>query len=183
MIRPVVGRVTQKFGTKNPAYRLGYHPGTDYAASNGNKGRAEEDGYYRYLPGLNGGYGNVGAITLRNGDVIWNAHLKRTLVKNGPVKEGHVIFETDSTGWADGPHIHVEYRVKGSQNRPIDFEKVLAASKKKKPRKPRIYVVRLGDNLSTIARRLKTSLKVLLQKNTQYKKNPDLIKPGQKIKY
>lgn len=184
MVRPVSGRTTQKFGVRNPAYRLGYHPGTDYSAANGTKAKAASNGKWRYYPGNNGGYGNVGTITLSNGDVLWYAHLLRNLIKSGSnVKAGQFVAQTDSTGWVTGPHLHIEYRLKGSQNRPIDFEKKLAAAPRKKPTpKPLYYIIRRGDTLSGIARRFKTTLKVLLTKNTQYKRNPNLIYPGKKLR-
>lgn len=43
------------------------------------------------------------------------------------------------------------------------------------------YVVQKGDTLSKIAKEHKTTLQTILKKNSDIK-NPDLIKPGQKIK-
>lgn len=96
-----------------------------------------------------------------------------------------MIGYSNNTGWSTGPHVHIEYRLKGSQNRPIDFEKWLKAhpeTKKPAPPKPVFYRVVRGDTLTSIARKFKTTLKVLLQKNTKYKKNPNLINVGDKIR-
>lgn len=43
------------------------------------------------------------------------------------------------------------------------------------------YVVKPGDNLTKIAKRLGTTLPELLKANPQYKANPNLIHPGDKI--
>lgn len=134
---PVPGKVSQHFGVKNSAYRLKYHPGTDYAAVNGTRAKALTRGVVRYYQGYNGGYGNVGTLTLGNGDVIWYAHLKSSLVKNGSVvHEGADIFLTDSTGWVDGPHLHLEYRIGGNQNRPIDIDHWIRTHQAKPAPKP-----------------------------------------------
>lgn len=184
-LKPVPGTVTQKFGVKNSAYRLGFHPGTDYAAAVGTPIKATADGTSRYYAGNNGGYGNVVALIRPNGDVVWHSHLSRS-GKSGKVKKGDIIGYTGNTGWTTGPHAHIEYRVKGSQNNVIDFEKWLKAHPEVKakpaPPKPVYYRVVRGDTLGGIARKFKTSLKVLLQKNTKYKKNPNLINVGDKVR-
>lgn len=125
-IRPVSHKVTQSFGVRNSAYRLGYHPGTDFGSPTGTPIKATTSGTVRYYPGSNGGYGNVAALILKNGDVVWHAHLQKA-GKTGAVAKGATIGYTNNTGWSTGAHLHVEYRVGGSQNRPIDFIKWLAA--------------------------------------------------------
>lgn len=180
-IKPVNHKVTQKYGVKNSAYRLGFHPGTDYGSPSGTPIKATTDGVVRYLAGNNGGYGNVATLTLKNGDVVWHSHLMKAGF-TGKVTKGQIIGYTDNTGWSTGPHLHVEYRVKGSQNRPIDFEKWLADHPEGKKPQPVYYRVVRGDNLISIARRFKTSLKVLLQRNTKYKKNPNKINVGDKLR-
>lgn len=47
----------------------------------------------------------------------------------------------------------------------------------------KIYTVKSGDNLSTIAKRLKVSTNDLVKQNPNLKKNPNKISIGQKIKY
>lgn len=186
-LRPVPNKITQNFGVKNSAYRLGYHPGTDYGSLVGTPIKATTDGVVRYYSGHNGGYGNVAALVRTNGDVVWHSHLSRP-GKTGRVKKGQIIGYTGATGWVTGPHAHIEYRLKGSQDRPINFETWLRQHPEPKPtpkpvKKPsaKQYIVRAGDTLGGIARRFGVSLKLLLQKNTQYKKNPNKIYPGQKV--
>ena len=133
-IKPVNDKITYKYGVKSSAYRLGYHPGTDYASSVGTAVRATTNGSVKYLPGNNGGYGNVATLTLSNGDVIWHAHLSKK-GKVGTVKTGDVIGYTGNTGWSTGPHLHVERRIGGNQDRPTDFEKWLKANPEVVPAK------------------------------------------------
>lgn len=176
-------RVSQKFGVKNSAYRLGFHPGTDYAVPIGTPIRATVSGVVRYYAGNNGGYGNVAALITGNGDVVWHAHLSRR-GKTGRVLKGQVLGYSGATGWVTGPHSHIEYRKGGSQDRPSDFQRWLAEHPEKPPKKPsklKKYTIKAGDTLGKIARRYRVNLKLLLQKNTQYKKNPNLIYPGQKV--
>lgn len=181
-IRPVNHKITQNFGVRNRAYRLGYHPGTDYGSPTGTLIKATTNGLVRYYSGNNGGYGNVAALILSNGDVVWHAHLQRS-GKTGNVRKGDVIGYTNNTGWSTGAHLHVEYRIRGSQNNVIDFEKWLKAHPEKPaPPKPVIYTVKRGDTLISIARRFGTTLRVLLQKNIKYKKNPNLINVGDKVR-
>lgn len=64
----------------------------------------------------------------------------------------------------------------------IEKEGLTKYDKKPEPKKSadRVYVVKKGDTLSTIAKRYKTSVKAIASKNKI--KNPDLIYPGQKLK-
>lgn len=185
-LRPVSHRVTQPYGVANSAYRLGFHPGTDYGSPAGTPIKATTDGKVVYYPGNNGGYGNVAALIRHTGDVVWHSHLSRP-GKTGNVKKGQHIGFTGNTGWSTGPHLHVEYRVGGNQNRPINFEKWLKDHPEKKkakpaPPKPVYYRVVRGDTLTSIARKFKTTLTILLQKNTKYKKNPNKINVGDKVR-
>lgn len=131
-IRPVSHAVTQAFGVENPVYRLGYHAGTDFGSPTGTAIKATTGGYVRWYGGWNGGYGNVIALVRTNGDVVWHAHCK-SVARTGNVAKGQVIGYTDNTGYTFGPHLHVEYRVGGSQNRPINFMTWLAANPEVKP--------------------------------------------------
>jgi hypothetical protein len=125
-IRPVSQAVTQAFGVRNSVYRLGYHAGTDFGSPTGTPIKATTGGYVRWYGGWNGGYGNVIALFLSNGDVVWHAHCQY-VARTGNVVKGTIIGYTDNTGYTFGAHLHVEYRIGGDQNRPIDFMKWLAA--------------------------------------------------------
>lgn len=120
--------ITQPFGVKNTAYRLGYHPGTDFRFSLGSHQPAFADGVAHYQKDNGGGYGNTGTISLPNGDKIFHAHLKANgiLVAQGSkVTNGQMVFVTGDTGWIEGVHAHVEYRIGGSQNNVVDITKKL----------------------------------------------------------
>lgn len=128
--------ITQNFGVKNSGYRLGYHPGTDLSFGLGAHQPAFASGIARFYyapPTANprnrgSGYGNTGTITLDNGDVLYYAHLRDNgiLVANGSrVSNGQATFVTGDTGWIEGVHCHVEYRIKGSQDNPVDITKKL----------------------------------------------------------
>lgn len=118
-LRPVPGIVTQKFGGKNSSYRLGYHPGTDYRASIGTPVKAPLDGYATWH--WSSSYGWVSALILANGDVLWFAHNSRA-GKTGSVRKGDILAYSGNTGYSLGAHSHIEYRLKGNQDRVIDFD-------------------------------------------------------------
>lgn len=117
--------VRQRFGVPNSSYRLGYHPGTDYATPTGIPVRAEVDGYVTWVWSTT--YGYVAALIMANGDVLWHAHNSAKGV-TGSVKKGTIIAYTGNTGWTTGPHSHIEYRLGGNQNYPIDFDRWLRAN-------------------------------------------------------
>lgn len=123
--------ITQAFGVKNSNYRLGYHPGTDFRFALGSHQPAFASGIARYQKDKGGGYGNTGTITLPNGDVIFYAHLQEggILVPSGSqVKDGQSVFVTGNTGWIDGVHAHIEYRIGGNQDSPVDITKKLGGT-------------------------------------------------------
>lgn len=134
-IRPVTGKLTQEFGVRNSAYRMGFHAGSDYQASVGTPILATTNGRVVHYGGYNGGYGNVAALILPNGDVVWHAHLSR-FGAGGNVGKGTIIGYTGATGYTFGPHLHVEYRLGGNQNRPTNFETWLANNPEPRPTQP-----------------------------------------------
>lgn len=174
-IRPFIAPVTQKFGVKNSAYRLGFHPGVDYGTKTGTAVKAPESGFVRWL--WSNTYGYVAALVRSNGDVIWFAHNSRKGT-TGSVKKGTVIAYTGNTGWSTGPHSHVEYRLKGDQNRVIDFEKWLAANPEPKPV---YYIVRSGDTMTAIAKKHGLTLTKIKALNPQIK-DINKISIGQRVR-
>lgn len=133
-IRPFNAPLTQRFGVKNSAYRLGYHPGDDYGTRSNTPVKAPEAGYNTWL--WSNTYGYVAALILKNGDVLWFAHNSKK-GKTGNVKKGEVIAYTGNTGWSTGPHSHVEHRIKGNQNQPRSFETWLRNNPEPKPVPPK----------------------------------------------
>lgn len=100
------------------------HKGTDFAAPVGTKVRAASDGMVDFV-GPRGGYGNF--IILRHAHDYSTAygHLNEFapgITKGMHVKQGDVIGFVGMTGWATGPHLHYELRVKGEQIDPMTAE-------------------------------------------------------------
>ncbi|MEJ5999181.1 peptidoglycan DD-metalloendopeptidase family protein [Paucibacter soli] len=94
------------------------HLGTDYGAPSGTAVRSVGDGTVDFA-GWQNGFGNV--IHLRHsGDrTTVYAHLSRIDVKKGQrVEQGQKIGAVGATGWATGPHLHFEFRVRGQHQDP-----------------------------------------------------------------
>lgn len=85
-----------------------YHPGIDLTSTNDSitatgKGVVESVSYSIW------GYGNNIVIKHENGYYSLYAHLSETLVKTGnQVNQETVIGKIGDTGWATGPHLHLE---------------------------------------------------------------------------
>jgi murein DD-endopeptidase MepM/ murein hydrolase activator NlpD len=95
------------------------HLGTDFAAPTGTPAHAVGDGVVTFA-GVQNGYGNVVFIKHRNSDETVYAHLSKILVRQGQrVSQNDTIGLVGSTGWATGPHLHLEFRVNGKQQDPM----------------------------------------------------------------
>jgi murein DD-endopeptidase MepM/ murein hydrolase activator NlpD len=97
------------------------HRGIDYGAPTGTPVRATANGSVRFA-GRKGGYGNLIALRHANGYGTQYAHLSRFAqgIRNGArVAQGQVIGYVGQTGLANGPHLHYEFLVNGSQRDPI----------------------------------------------------------------
>ncbi len=91
------------------------HEGTDYAAAPGTPVMAAGDGVV-LRAGWGGGYGNLVELRHRNGITTRYGHLRRIArgVRPGArVAQGQTIGYVGSTGLANGPHLHYEFRVNG----------------------------------------------------------------------
>jgi murein DD-endopeptidase MepM/ murein hydrolase activator NlpD len=94
------------------------HHGVDYAAPTGSAVRTVSDGFVEFA-GWQNGYGNVIQIAHANDKSTLYAHLSRLEVKTGQrVEQGQRIGLVGATGWATGPHLHFEYRVRGQYQDP-----------------------------------------------------------------
>jgi murein DD-endopeptidase MepM/ murein hydrolase activator NlpD len=94
------------------------HLGTDFGAPTGTPVRTVGDGLVEFA-GWQNGFGNV-IYVRHNGDrqTVY-AHLSRIDVKKGQrVEQGQKIGAVGATGWATGPHLHFEFRVKGQHQDP-----------------------------------------------------------------
>lgn len=96
------------------------HTGTDYAAAMGTPVHAIGDGVV-VTAGRVGGYGNMIDIRHSNGMVSRYGHMSRFargIHSGSRVKMGETIGYVGMTGWATGPHLHFEIRVKGVARDP-----------------------------------------------------------------
>lgn len=95
------------------------HLGVDYAAPTGTPVRSVGDGTVSFA-GWQNGYGNVVKIAHGNDRETTYAHLSRIDVKRGQrVEQGQRIGAVGATGWATGPHLHFEFRVRGEHQDPL----------------------------------------------------------------
>jgi murein DD-endopeptidase MepM/ murein hydrolase activator NlpD len=111
---PLVGGITQGFGSAHPALDIGAPYGsTVYAA---------DDGAITYAAWAQTGYGYTLIIDHGDGRQTWYNHLKGTLLEAGNfVTRGTPIGQVGSTGHSSGPHLHFELRLNGEQVNPIDY--------------------------------------------------------------
>lgn len=94
------------------------HLGTDYAAPSGTPVRTVGNGVVEFA-GLQNGYGNVVQIKHSADHSTLYAHLASIQVRPGQkVEQGQNIGTVGATGWATGPHLHFEFRVKGQHQDP-----------------------------------------------------------------
>ncbi|MFL6652465.1 MAG: M23 family metallopeptidase [Sulfurifustaceae bacterium] len=96
------------------------HQGVDYVAPTGTIVKAAGDGRVSFA-GENGDYGKVIIIDHGAGVSTLYAHLatfEKGLHNGQEVKQGDVIGTVGRTGAATGPHLHYEYRVKGTPTDP-----------------------------------------------------------------
>jgi len=111
---PTQGKVTSEFGMR----RGRPHKGIDIANRSGTPIYAALDGVVVFS-GVQRGYGNVILIEHPNFVMTVYAHSEKNLVKVGDrVKRGQHIANMGSTGNSTGPHLHFEYRVKGTAINP-----------------------------------------------------------------
>ena len=115
--------VTSTFGYRiHPIFgdrRL--HTGLDFRASTGTPLAAAAPGEVVFA-GWRGGYGNCTIIDHGGGVATLYAHQSAIRVKEGQeVKRGQVIGAAGSTGFATGPHLHFEVRLRGTPVDPLPY--------------------------------------------------------------
>lgn len=117
LIKPVSGTITSRFGQ-----RWGRsHTGLDIGASTGTKIKAVAGGTVT-KSGYSGNYGNVIVISHGNGVETYYAHCSALYAKVGKkVSQGEVIAAVGSTGRSTGPHLHLEIRVNGVAQNPLNY--------------------------------------------------------------
>ncbi len=116
-IWPVSGRISSKFGKRNP----GHHDGVDIAARKGTSVRAARSGKVIFSDRLSG-YGNVIIVEHDGGFTTVYAHNDKNLVHTGArVSRGQRIATVGQTGRATGPHLHFEIRKDNIARNPLYY--------------------------------------------------------------
>lgn len=118
-------RVTSRFAMRLHPIQQTWkqHNGVDYGAPTGTPVRTVGDGVVEFA-GWRNGYGNVVIVKHSNERSTVYAHLSRIDVKtNQHVDQGARIGAVGATGWATGPHLHFELKVKGQHQDPLIFAK------------------------------------------------------------
>ena len=127
------------------------HNGVDHAAPTGTPVRAVGDGVVDFA-GWQNGYGNVVQLQHANDRATVYAHLSRIDVQKGQhVDLGERIGAVGATGWATGPHLHFEVKVKGVHQDPT----MLAKSSGSQPLSAQALV-----QFASLARSVKSQLEV-----------------------
>lgn len=104
------------------------HLGVDMGAPTGTPVRTVGNGVVNFA-GVQNGYGNVVIIGHSEGRETVYAHLSRIDVNKGEkVSQGAVIGAVGSTGWATGPHLHFEFKIKGAQVNPSEIARASETS-------------------------------------------------------
>ncbi len=103
------------------------HLGVDYGAPTGTAIRSVGDGVVDFA-GWQNGYGNVVQIRHSNDRTTLYGHMSRIDVRKGQhVEQGMRIGAVGATGWATGPHLHFEFKVKDHQQNPLVIAKTSEA--------------------------------------------------------
>lgn len=104
------------------------HLGVDLGAPMGTPVHTVGNGVVNFA-GVQNGYGNVVVIGHSGGRETVYAHLSRIDVNKGAsVTQGSVIGAVGATGWATGPHLHFEFKVKGAQVDPTQVARASESS-------------------------------------------------------
>jgi murein DD-endopeptidase MepM/ murein hydrolase activator NlpD len=95
------------------------HLGVDYAAPSGTPIRSVGEGVVEFA-GWRNGYGNTVEIKHSQERTTLYGHLSQIDVAQGAhLPQGSIIGAVGATGWATGPHLHFEFRVKGEHQDPL----------------------------------------------------------------
>ena len=145
-------RISSHFNRKrlHPIFKkVRPHLGTDYAAPKGTPIYSTGDGTIIHK-GRKGGYGKT--IIIKHGNIYTTLYAHLSKYRKGirvgkKVKQKQIIGYVGSTGYATGPHVHYEFRVRGVHKNSlrIKFKKGKKLSKKyinklKKIHKPDINI-------------------------------------------
>jgi len=108
-----------KYGGGPRGPRRKPHAGLDIRADEGAPIRAIQTGLVVYSDNEISGYGNLVMVVHPDATVALYGHCRAAYVFPGQrVTRGQVIAEVGQTGYANGPHLHLEYRVAGRPRDP-----------------------------------------------------------------
>ncbi|SFV31005.1 M23 family metallopeptidase [Thermoflavifilum thermophilum] len=119
-----INRIASGFGYRiDPIYKTRkFHPGIDFAASEGTPIYATGNGVVEWSGMDESGYGVHVIIRHGFGYETLYGHLEKTVVKKGEqVKRGQIIGYVGSTGKSTGPHCHYEVIRNGVKVNPVYF--------------------------------------------------------------
>jgi murein DD-endopeptidase MepM/ murein hydrolase activator NlpD len=116
-------RISSRFGRRYHPIKKRWkaHNGVDFAAPTGTRIYAGGDGTVTYA-GWATGYGRLVKIRHANGYETRYGHMSgfaRGIRRGKRVRQGQLIGRVGATGWATGPHLHYEVRIKGSPKDPL----------------------------------------------------------------
>jgi murein DD-endopeptidase MepM/ murein hydrolase activator NlpD len=116
-------RITSGFGMRrHPIFQQWRaHQGVDYGALVGTRVKSTGDGVVSYA-GRRNGYGNLIVLRHHGGYSTYYAHLRNFapgLRAGGRVVQGETIGYVGQTGWANGPHLHYEFRLHNQNRNPL----------------------------------------------------------------
>jgi len=116
LVAPIQAPVGDRFGPRGN----GFHPGVDFPAPAGRSVRAAGSGRVVFAGWDSGGYGNLVVVEHPLGVRSMYAHLSRIGVRSGQsVVAGSIVGAVGATGFATGPHLHFEVRVRGAAVDPF----------------------------------------------------------------
>ena len=120
---PIRGVLSSSFGWREHPVEGGskFHYGVDLAADEGEAIAAFADGTV-YATGESSSLGRYIMLQHEGGYVTLYAHCSQLLVRQGQkVEAGQAIAKVGQTGWATGPHLHIEVIVDGEPKDPLEY--------------------------------------------------------------
>ena len=115
------GYVSSRYGSVE-SIRDHAHGGLDIASRDGAPIYAIAAGTVVEAEWDGSGYGNLVVIDHGNGVQTWYAHCSALNVEEGAyVEAGDLIAFVGSTGYATGPHLHLEVRIDGISTNPQNY--------------------------------------------------------------
>ncbi|HXV57676.1 MAG TPA: peptidoglycan-binding protein [Gaiellaceae bacterium] len=114
--RPVRAPAGDRFGPRGSRF----HAGVDFTAGAGARVRAARGGTVAFAGRRRGGFGRLVVVRHGRGVRTLYAHLSRFGVREGRrVRAGTTLGRVGSSGFATGPHLHFELRLRGAAANPL----------------------------------------------------------------